>query len=189
MNLPNLFDAIKQIGKNAPLQQVQVDSVNAILASCAKHGVTIPAQIAYVLATAYHECRLKPIAEIGKGKGRPYGGMIDIDANGKHVPYTSPNQLYYGRGMVQLTWRANYKAFGNLLGIDLLNNPDLALEIPNAAEIIVIGMKGGMFTGVGLSKYITATATDFVSARKIVNGTDCNTLIAGYAEHILAGMG
>ncbi|WP_320784720.1 chitinase [Streptomyces sp. CRN 30] len=32
---------------------------------------------------------------------------------------------YYGRGPVQLSWNFNYKAAGDALGIDLLNNPDL----------------------------------------------------------------
>jgi putative chitinase len=176
MNLPNLFNAIKSIS-NQPLSQVQVDSVNAILASCVKHGVTLPAQIAYVLGTAYHESRLKPIEEIGKGQGHAYG-VAD--------PLT--HQTYYGRGFVQLTWKANYQEFGRLLGIDLVNHPELALNIADAAEIIVVGMKGGLFTGVGLSRFITTTATDFVNARKIVNGLDRAALIAGYAQHILVGM-
>ncbi|WP_420594204.1 AbfB domain-containing protein [Deinococcus sp.] len=32
---------------------------------------------------------------------------------------------YYGRGPTQLSWDYNYKAAGDALGIDLLNNPDL----------------------------------------------------------------
>ncbi|KIF73125.1 chitinase [Streptomyces sp. 150FB] len=32
---------------------------------------------------------------------------------------------YYGRGPIQLSWNFNYKAAGDALGIDLLNNPDL----------------------------------------------------------------
>ncbi|MFE9681677.1 chitinase [Streptomyces sp. NPDC006285] len=35
------------------------------------------------------------------------------------------NDKYYGRGPVQLSWNFNYKAAGDALGIDLLNNPDL----------------------------------------------------------------
>ncbi|MFF0115112.1 chitinase [Streptomyces prasinus] len=35
------------------------------------------------------------------------------------------NDEYYGRGPVQLSWNFNYKAAGEALGIDLLNNPDL----------------------------------------------------------------
>lgn len=32
---------------------------------------------------------------------------------------------YYGRGPIQLSWNFNYKAAGDALGINLLNNPDL----------------------------------------------------------------
>ncbi|MFD4530042.1 chitinase [Streptomyces sp. NPDC058470] len=42
-------------------------------------------------------------------------------------PYGCPagNDKYYGRGPIQLSWNTNYKAAGDALGIDLLNNPDL----------------------------------------------------------------
>jgi predicted chitinase len=30
---------------------------------------------------------------------------------------------YYGRGLVQLTWRNNYKKMGDLLGLDLVHHP------------------------------------------------------------------
>jgi hypothetical protein len=43
-------------------------------------------------------------------------------------------------------------------------------------------MHGGLFTGKKLSDYITASKTDYVNARKIINGTDKAALIAGYAK-------
>ncbi|GHJ91768.1 chitinase [Streptomyces sp. NE5-10] len=44
------------------------------------------------------------------------------DAN---QPYGCPagQAAYYGRGPIQLSWNFNYKAAGDALGIDLLNNP------------------------------------------------------------------
>ncbi|TDD64910.1 glycoside hydrolase family 19 protein [Actinomadura rubrisoli] len=40
-------------------------------------------------------------------------------------PYGCPagRAAYYGRGPIQLSWNFNYKAAGDALGIDLLNNP------------------------------------------------------------------
>ena len=40
---------------------------------------------------------------------------------------------YFGRGMIQLTWRGNYAGFGEWWGIDAVGNPDLLLETANAA--------------------------------------------------------
>ncbi|WP_436740035.1 chitinase [Streptomyces sp. BBFR102] len=64
------------------------------------------------------------------------GGLVHIveqnEANYPHYcdstqPFGCPagNDKYYGRGPVQLSWNYNYKAAGDALGIDLLNNPDL----------------------------------------------------------------
>lgn len=184
MNTENLFNAIRTVTKT--LSQVQVDSVNAILASCAKHLITDKRHIAYILATALHESRFKPIEEIGKGAGLPYGKMLDIGGGpNKRKPYTSPNKLFYGRGFVQLTWLSNYRAFGNMLKVDLVNRPELAMQIDIAAEILVIGMQKGMFTGARLIDSFNKTESDPFEARHIVNGNDKAALIAGYYDKIL----
>lgn len=176
MNLTELFNSIRSI--IGALSQPQVDTVNAILDSCSKHSVTDERQIAYIIATGIHECGLKPIPENpGSRNGRPYNN-----------PDPVTHQTYYGRGIVQLTWKGNYKTFGDLLGIDLINSPDEALEIPVASEIAVIGMKGGMFTGVGLSRYFNDDRTDWVNARKIINGLDQAQKIAGYGQTVYDGL-
>lgn len=49
-------------------------------------------------------------------------------------PYGCPagQSAYHGRGPIQLSWNFNYKAAGDALGIDLLNNPD---RVKNEASI------------------------------------------------------
>lgn len=49
-------------------------------------------------------------------------------------PYGCPagQAAYHGRGPIQLSWNFNYKAAGDALGIDLLNNPD---RVKNEATI------------------------------------------------------
>lgn len=128
---------------------------------------------AYMLATTRHECAgtWQPIAEYGKGKGRKYG-----------EPDPTTGCTYYGRGYVQLTWAANYRAMGIALGIDLYNNPDLAMKSNVAYQIMSRGMRKGSFTGVGLKKYIYDDFCDYRHARKIINGMDCAERIAAYAE-------
>ncbi|MFD3684182.1 glycoside hydrolase family 19 protein [Nocardiopsis sp. NPDC058631] len=64
------------------------------------------------------------------------GGLVYIketnEANYPHYcdwnqPFGCPagQAAYYGRGPIQLSWNYNYKAAGDALGIDLLNNPYL----------------------------------------------------------------
>lgn len=132
-------------------------------------------EYAYILATVYHECAVKwqPIKEMG--------GVAYL-SHKRYYPY-------FGRGYVQLTWDFNYKAFGALLGIDLYNSPGLALEPENAWNILEQGMTNEThtfndlsFTKHTLEQYFTDNITDWVGARRIINGTDCANLIAGYAK-------
>ncbi|MCF3118711.1 chitinase [Streptomyces arenae] len=53
----------------------------------------------------------------------------------KTQPYGCPagQAAYYGRGPIQLSWNFNYKAAGDALGIDLLNNPYLVEQNPAIA--------------------------------------------------------
>ncbi|MFB7915300.1 glycoside hydrolase family 19 protein [Streptomyces sp. NPDC056061] len=50
-------------------------------------------------------------------------------------PYGCPagQRAYYGRGPIMFSWNFNYKAAGDALGIDLLNNPWLVEQDPSIA--------------------------------------------------------
>ena len=72
------------------------------------------------------------------------GGLVHIkevnEANYPHYcdrnqPYGCPagQAAYYGRGPIQLSWNFNYKAAGDALGIDLLNNPYLVEQNASVA--------------------------------------------------------
>ncbi|XRQ05568.1 chitinase [Actinomadura welshii] len=72
------------------------------------------------------------------------GGLVHIveqnSANYPHYcdrnqPYGCPagQSAYYGRGPLQLSWNFNYKAAGDSLGLNLLNNPWLAEQDPAVA--------------------------------------------------------
>ena len=165
------------LGKLTDLQEA---NANLILNECESYSL-LPEQTAYVLATAWHESRFKPIEEIGKGKGKPYGSKMKY--SGK--PYYTPDKLYYGRGFVQLTWYELYEKFGKLLGLDLLNHPELALVPEHAIRILVYGMINGLFTGAKLSRFVNSKSVDFINARKVINGLDKAKLISGYADKIL----
>ena len=82
---------------------------------------------------------------------------------------------------MQLTHWVNYKFAGEQLGIDLINNPDLALEPKYAAEILVKGSINGWFTSKKLSDYINDKSKNYYQARRVINSLDKAQLIASYA--------
>lgn len=163
----------------------QVQGIEAIFDEWELQGLTDLRWLAYMLATAYHETAktMQAIEEYGKGKGKPYGRKLKMSGRA----YTVPNKIYFGRGLVQLTWYENYDLMGKLLGIDLLNNPELALDFNISIKIMFEGMLKGVsnrgdFTGVSLETYFNDTKEDWVNARKIINGTDKANMIAEYAK-------
>ena len=162
------------------MYQGQVDGCLAILNAWEQHApASDPRFIAYSLATTFHETArsMAPVRELGAGRGRAYGNPVP--------PY---NQIYYGRGLVQLTWERNYtyatkrlRELG-LVGsdVDLVRNPDLAMRPDIAAAVLVCGMSEGWFTGRKLIDYFKETRSDWIDARVIINGHDRAALIASY---------
>jgi len=162
------------------LRQSQVDGMNAILdtwdGGFAKKD---DRWLAYMLATTHHETgmTMQPIEEWGKGRGRSYG-----------APDPETGQTYYGRGFVQLTWKNNYAKMGTRLKVDLVDHPELALDLVVATRVMFIGMMEGSFTGVKLGDYFNPAKGDWVNARRIINGTDRAQNIAQYAKSYYASL-
>lgn len=74
---------------------------------------------------------------------------------------------WFGRGYIQLTWRANYEKASRDLNIPgLVENPDLALEPETSAKILVWYWKGA--TGNNPSRF--AEQGDWQGVRRAVNG-------------------
>lgn len=149
-------------------------TIAAIIEECEAQGLGLPAQIAYVLATTQWETAqtFKPVRE-AFWKSEEWRRT-----NLKYHPY-------YGRGYVQLTWKSNYQQYSEILGIDLVNEPDRAMEPGVALFILVHGFKTGAFTGRKLTDYINSDRVDFVGARRCINGTDRAQDIARLAEKFL----
>ena len=79
---------------------------------------------------------------------------------------------------------------GRLLGVNLLKNPELALVLETAIQIMFEGMLRGSssvgdFTGKCLEMYFNDKIDDPKGARRIINGTDKATLIANYHYQFL----
>jgi putative chitinase len=160
--------------KPRPVNEVAMTTMAAIIDHYNNDDkLTCKRQLAYILATAFHESAgsWNPgIKEFGRGKNKKYGQR-----------HNQTGQYYYGRGLCQLTWHFNYVAFSEILGIDLVNNPDLALEPENSVKILIIGMRDGIFTKRKLNMYFDEDTTDWEGARRIVNGMDKARLIAKIA--------
>ena len=150
---------------------------------------------AYMLATVKHECgnKYQPITESGKGNYYSKKKKKQIVHDYSKVikvldPVTNKtnDNIYYGRGYVQLTWERNYKKLGAALnlGNKLHITPDLALDKDIAYNIMSYGMRNASFTKYNLKNFIVGSYTDYVGARKIINGKDKDQLIAGYAKKL-----
>ena len=175
------------------LTESQVAEINFIVDAMDKDKSISYSQGAYVLATTWWETAktMLPISEYGKGKGRPYGTwyknskgqLYSFKDGSKNTAYLYSDypHLYYGRGYVQLTWQYNYEKASKKIGVDFLNNPDLVMQKEHAVHILIVGMKEGWFTGKRLDDYIYQSKKEYISARRIINGTDKAKLIADYA--------
>lgn len=89
------------------------------------------AELAAYMAQVAHESDNFNTAE-EYASGAAYEGRKDL---GNTQP--GDGKKYKGRGYIQLTGRGNYQKAGDALGIDLVNNPELAEEPENAAAISV----------------------------------------------------
>ncbi len=150
--------------------------------------------LAYILATAWHEtaATMQPIRERG-GKAyllKQYDVAGQRPAMARANGNTEPGDgaRYCGRGYVQLTWKNNYRRIGALIGVDLVGDPDRALEPEIAATILIRGMEEGWFTGRGLAHYFSGPRAKWLQARRIVNGLDQAARIADHARRFLAAM-
>lgn len=161
-----------------PIPKQLSQKIQNIVKFCHTHNVSHPPQIQYVVATALWESNftLEPRKEAYWV--RNWDKYIRTNA------ITKRYYPYYGRGLVQLTGKQNYQTFSELLGLDLVKKPDLALDEDTSMRILVLGMRDGLFTGRSLSKYINSHQVNFVEARYIINGRDKRQQIATLASGV-----
>jgi putative chitinase len=110
-------------GQNAENQRRIVDSFGKILQqTLADYDIDTPLRIAHFLAQTCHESAgFRTTEEFASGEA--YEGRKDL---GNTHMVDGPR--YKGRGLIQLTGRANYRTYGKLLGVDLEGHPEAALD-------------------------------------------------------------
>jgi hypothetical protein len=156
--------------KYQPLVIERKGDTQLIMDECDKHGLTLT-QKAYVLATVEWETArtFKPVKE---------AFWLSENWRKKNLRYYP----WYGRGHVQLTWKQNYQRAEDELQVPFTKTPELAMDSVNSANICVVGMRDGWFTGHRLDDHINEDKTDYVGARYIVNGRDKRYAIASLAR-------
>ncbi|MCV4283192.1 glycoside hydrolase family 19 protein [Pseudomonas capsici] len=157
---------VQQLQKILPSAGVRASLfASALNTAMDKYQITTPLRIAAFIAQIGHESgQLRYVRELGSDDylkrydtGRlaaSLGNTLEADGDG---------QLYRGRGLIQVTGRANYAACGKALGLDLLKHPEL-LEQPEHAA-----MSAGWFWDRARLN-VLADKGDFLLITKRING-------------------
>lgn len=165
MNRKAFYDALRPT--LGAFTEPNVAGFELVLDEARRRGTPLN-DLAYILATAWWETAktMQPVRE---------GFWLSEDWRERNLRYYP----FYGRGFVQLTWEENYRKASQLYGVDLVKDPDRAMETSLAVRILFNGMNDGWFTGRDLDDYIDDIDEDddedlreFANARRIVNGTD-----------------
>jgi predicted chitinase len=128
-----------------------------ITAAMLEFEITTELRAAAFLAQLAHESgELRYMEEIASGAA--YEGRKDL---GNTQP--GDGKRYKGRGPIQVTGRTNYKKYGDILGIDLINNPELA-----ATPEIGFRLAGAFWQANGLNEL--ADKRQFKQITKRING-------------------
>lgn len=129
-------------------------------ALAARYGIVTRLRICHFLAQAAHETDgFRTLAEYG---GPAYFARYDGRAD---LGNTQPGDgaRYHGRGIFQLTGRANYRRYGALVGVDLEAEPERA-----AQPALSLAIAFAYWRERGLES--AADADDIVQMTRLING-------------------
>ena len=199
-----LFAAAKPIFGSYNGKQLVIEGLDTILDAFEQEDFNRDEE-AYMLATAAWESArtMQPVREtLANTDDEAIRRLEYAWARGRlpwvKTPYwrlDANGQSWFGRGLVQITHKFNYERLGKAIGVDLVGNPSLALNMDVAIKIMIVGMKNGLFTGAKLSQYLDgideSDAEDYREyklSRKIINGTDKDDEIAEFAMMIEKGI-
>ena len=112
-------DELRQVMPNLPATK-RADYLPFIQQAMEEFEITsYLRETAFLAQLAHESAELRYMEEIASGAA--YEGRANL---GNTQP--GDGKRYKGRGPIQLTGRANYKKYGDLLGLDLVNDPTIA---------------------------------------------------------------
>jgi predicted chitinase len=145
------FGPIENVRSNWPLIEGALD----------RHEISsLPTRIAAIATVAVETGRFAPIRERGGPAyfTKNYENRADLGNT-----QVGDGAKFYGRGYIQITGRSNYAEYGREIGVDLIANPDLALDPAIGAEVLAL-----FFRTKNIPRL--ADARKWEAVRKRVNG-------------------
>ena len=143
----------------------QKENISLLISSMTDKGITDPLTQIGILSVISKECNFKPKSEVPydttsnsrikgifgsrvsslsdseldalKSKPEDFFNLVYANIIGNGSASSGDGWTYRGRGFNQLTGRSNYKKYGNIIGKDLVGNPDLVNDPKVAADIAI----------------------------------------------------
>ncbi|NSY46314.1 hypothetical protein EXN24_17185 [Rhizobium rhizogenes] len=197
MDATTFFAYARRAPFGGRLTQGQIDGMNALFLCWDSHKIPAPDKrhLAYILASVFHETGGRMVLVRETFASTDAGAIAALDkahkagrlgqVSKRYWRKGANGKAYFGRGDIQLTHEENYRVLGERIGVDLVGNPSLVLDLDISAEIAIVGMLEGLFSGKKLTDYFNLKKDDPIGARAVVNGTDKAKLIAGYYKSFL----
>lgn len=177
-------DQVRQLAPRA--KPIYLDAFDRAPEVLPRYGITSGLRISHFIAQLAHETggfailveslnyraeglmktwpkRFPTIEKAREYEHRPekIANAVYADRMGNTAP--GDGWKYIGRGFVQLTGKSNYSIFGRMLNIDLVGNPDLALDPKHSLEIAA-----AFFAGRGCNE--AADRNDLRAVTLAING-------------------
>jgi putative chitinase len=144
------------------LSNEQKNNIAILVEEAKKAGITNPNSIAGMLAIVskesaftpqsenlnYSAQRLQEVFGLSSSRANELAGKPESIANaiygGKYGNASNEGYKYRGRGFNQLTFKGNYKKYGDIIGEDIVSNPDKVNDVKTAAKVLIAYNKDRM---------------------------------------------
>lgn len=182
------------------LTNEQKNNIAIIVDAAKKAGITNPNSIAGMLAIVskessfipksenlnYSAKRLQEVFGLSSSRANELENKPEAIANavygGKNGNASNEGYKYRGRGFNQLTFKGNYKKYGDIIGEDIVSNPDKVNDVKTASKVLIAYNKTKMEDLARLGKLKEYNATDINDFKNTEDAT-----LAFY--HVTSGVG